>query len=144
LESVFTDPHASWAVVSKDQKQAVVNVTNQVFELYCPQTVVRVPGLKDGGRYEFKTRKQYFPQYEGQVWHEECVSPAIEKDEDVLARAEACPAKACEMQRYELYGKTLWDAGVRLNPELHECADRSALRIMYDFGSRLYSIDEIE
>ncbi|MBO5335326.1 MAG: alpha-galactosidase [Clostridia bacterium] len=144
LESVFADPHASWAVVSKDQKQAVVNVTNQVFELYCPQTVVHVPGLKEGGRYEFKTRKQYFPQYEGQVWHEECVSPAIENDEDVLARAEACPAKVCEMQRYELYGKTLWDTGVRLNPELHECADRSALRIMYDFGSRLYSIDEIE
>ena len=144
MESVFTDAHASWAVVSKDQKQAVANVTNKLFELYAPQTFLKVPGLKEGGRYVFKTRKQYFPQYEGQIWHMECSSPKIEKDEDVLARIEACPAKSCEVQEYTVYGQTLANTGVRLNPEFHECPDRDAVRMMFDFGSRLYSMDEIE
>ena len=144
LESVFKDEHASWAVVSEDQKQAVVNVTNQVNELYCPQTFVHVPGLKEGAKYKFETRKQYYPQYEGQIWHVECSSPLIEKDEDVLARIEACRAKPCEMQSYTLRGKTLWEAGVRLNPELHECPDKGDVRVMFDFGSRLYSVDEAE
>ena len=144
MESVFKDEHASWAVVSEDQKQAVVNVTNQVNELYCPQTFVHVPGLKEGAKYKFETRKQYYPQYEGQIWHVECGSPLIEKDEDVLARIEACRAKPCEMQSYTLRGKTLWEAGVRLNPELHECPDKGDVRVMFDFGSRLYSVDEAE
>ncbi len=144
IESVFSDSHAAWAVVSKDQKQAVANVTNGVFELYSPQTILRVPGLKEDTRYEFKTRKQYFPQYEGQVWHTESESPKIERDEDVVVRAEACLAKACETQRYVVYGKTLSEVGVRLYPELHECADPSALRVMFDFGSRLYSVDEVK
>jgi len=144
LESIFKDSHASWAVVSKDQTQAVASVTNGVFELYPPQVVLRVPGLKEGGRYEFKTRKQYFAQYEGQAWHMECDSPKIEKDEDVLARIAACQAKACEVQEYTVYGKTLASVGVRLYPELHECADPSALRVTFDFGSRLYSMDEVE
>ena len=144
LESVFDEGKASWAVVSEDQTQAVANVTNGVFELYCPQTFLRVPGLKEGGRYAFTTRKQYFPQYEGQVWHENCDSPRIEKDEDVLTAAEACNAKACEVQSYVVGGKTLGLVGVRLNPELHECSDKQSVRVMFDFGSRLYSMDEIE
>lgn len=144
LESVFDEGKASWAVVSEDQTQAVANVTNGVFELYCPQTFLRVPGLKEGGRYAFTTRKQYFPQYEGQIWHENCDSPRIEKDEDVLTAAEACNAKACEVQSYVVGGKTLGLVGVRLNPELHECPDKQSVRVTFDFGSRLYSMDEIE
>jgi hypothetical protein len=130
-------------VVSKDGTQAVANLTNGVFELYGPQVILRVPGLKEGSRYEFKTRQQYFPQYKGQVWHTETVSPKIEKDEDVLACIAACEAKSCEVQRYTVYGKTLAEVGVRLYPELHECPDKDASRVMFDFGSRLYSMDEV-
>ena len=61
-----------------------------------------------------------------------------------MTAAEACNAKACEVQSYVVGGKTLGLVGVRLNPELHECPDKQSVRVMFDFGSRLYSMDEIE
>lgn len=140
IKSVFGGGRSGWEIVSPDKKQAVVGVVNGVTELYAPQTFMKVYGLDPDTVYTVETRPQYLPVAEGDRYTAVYAPSKIESDDDVIAAAEASNPKDCEHERYEVSGKTLGKVGVRLNTEWMGGGDPTVTRIMYDFGSRLYTV----
>ena len=144
LKSVFYDTHASWVVVSKDKTQAVANITNKIQELYCPQVFLKVCGLKPDSLYEIKTRVQYLPVKKGDKFTATQQACVARTDEDAIVAAKACEPLQSECEKYVVSGRTLDKIGIRLNTEWMGGGDPNITRIMYDFGSRLYSIDILQ
>lgn len=141
LKSVFSDRYASWIVVSEDKTQAIINITNKVQEIYAPQVILKAAGLDENARYEIKTRTQYFPFDKNHPLTKPYFAESVGDKCAAEAAKNATPRKS-EEQCYILSGKTLMDCGIRLNTEWMGGQDVENARIMYDFGSRLYSIEK--
>lgn len=141
MSSVFSDRYASWIVVSDDRKQAVANLTNKIWEIYAPPVILKGKGLNENARYRIETRTQYFPMDEDRRLDKNY--PAEPVSGDAVKAAELAAPKKCEKERYVVSGKTLMNCGVRLNTEWGGGQDHKNARVMYDFGSRLYLIEEV-
>lgn len=137
-KSVFDGGCSGWEIVSADKRSAVVNVTNGITELFAPQTFMKVYGLDPDTVYAVENRPQYLSS--GDKHDSDAFCTAIGEGEDVIAAAEASNPKDCERERHEVSGKTLGKVGVRLNTEWMGGGDPTVTRIMYDFGSRLYTV----
>ena len=137
-KSVFDGGCSGWEIVSADKRSAVVNVTNGITELFAPQTFMKVYGLDGDLIYVVENRPQYLSS--GDKHDSDAFCTAIGEGEDVIAAAEASNPKDCERERHEVSGKTLGKVGVRLNTEWMGGGDPTVTRIMYDFGSRLYTV----
>lgn len=143
LKSVFTDDKASWAMVATDKTQAVVNLTNKIHQTIPQQEIVKVYGLDSVTKYKFETRRQdiNIKMFGGLINH---ISPvrlnAEGKMVDMIANL--VPLKG-EVESYVVTGDTLAKAGVKLNQEWSSTGYNGDTRVMFDFGSRLYSIDKL-
>lgn len=143
LKSVFTDDKASWAMISTDKSQAVINLTNKIHQTIPQQEIVKVRGLDGNATYKFETRRQdiSLKAFGGLI---NMVSPVKLNTEgklvDVIAKL--APLKG-ETESYVISGDTLAKAGVKLNQEWASTGYNGDTRVMFDFGSRLYSIDKI-
>ena len=144
LKSVFTDDKASWAMVNCDKTQAVVNLTNKIQQTIPKQETVRVYGLEDDAKYRFETRRQdiSLKAFGGLI---NTVSPVRLNAEGKLVDliAKLAPLKG-ETESYVVSGNVLARAGIKLNQEWGSTGYTGDTRVMFDFGSRLYSIDKID
>ena len=105
---------------------------------------MKVCGLKLDSLYEIKTRVQYLPVKKGDKFtaiQQACVERT---DEEAIVAAKACEPVQSECEKYVVSGRTLEKVGIRLNTEWMGGGDPNITRIMYDFGSRLYSIDILQ
>ncbi|MCH5151724.1 MAG: alpha-galactosidase [Clostridiales bacterium] len=144
LRSVFSDSKASWAIVANDKSQAVANLTNTIHQTIPQQEVLKVPDLTPEGKYKFETRQHVFnlKSFGGLINN---ISP-VHLNEDgkiVDLIAKVYPLKG-EVQSYTLTGEMLAKCGVKLNQEWSSTGYDGNTRVMFDFGSRLYSIDKID
>lgn len=143
LKSVFDDDKASWAMINDDKTQAVVNLTNKIHQTIPQQEIVKVYGLDGDAEYKFETRRQdlSIKAFGGLINH---ISPvklnAEGKLVDIIAKL--APLKG-EVESYVVSGDTLAKVGVKLNQEWASTGYNGDTRVMFDFGSRLYSIDKI-
>ena len=144
LKSVFRDDKASWAMVNEDKTQAVVNLTNTIHQTIPKQEILKVYGLDADTKYKFQTRRQNLSlkAFGGLI---NTISPvklnADGKLVDIIAKL--APLKG-EVESYEVCGDILAKAGIKLNQEWASTGYNGDTRVMFDFGSRLYSIDKIE
>ena len=143
LKSVFSDTKASWCIISDDKSQAVVNLTNTIAETIPAQEILRVPDLDPTAKYKFVTRKQQFSlkAFGGLI---NTVAPVHLKEDGKLLEliANNHPLQS-EQECYVLTGEQLAKCGVKLNQEWSSTGYDSTIRVMFDFGSRLYSIDKV-
>lgn len=144
LRSVFADSKASWAVVAEDKSQAVVNLTNTVAQTIPDEETLRVPQLDDTANYKFETREQQLSlkAFGGLINQ---VAPIHLKENGKLVEmiAKLHPLQS-EKQSYTICGELLSKCGVKLNQEWSSTGYDKNTRVMFDFGSRLYSIDKVE
>ena len=87
---------------------------------------------------------QYLPVKKGDKFtamQQACVERT---DEEAIVAAKACEPVQSECEKYVVSGRTLEKVGIRLNTEWMGGGDPNITRIMYDFGSRLYSIDILQ
>ena len=143
LKSVFSDKKASWCVIADDKTQAVVNLTNTIAETIPSQEILRVPALEPAAKYKFETRTQQFniKAFGGLI---NAVAPVHLKEDGKLLEliANNYPLSS-EREIYVLSGEMLAKCGVKLNQEWSSTGYDSTIRVMFDFGSRLYSIDKV-
>ena len=143
LKSVFSDKKASWCVINADKSQAVVNLTNTIAETIPAQEILRVPSLEPNAKYKFETRRQSFSirSFGGLI---NIIAPIHINDDSKLLElvANNYPLQS-EQQSYVLTGEMLAKCGVKLNQEWSSTGYDGTIRVMFDFGSRLYSIDKI-
>lgn len=144
LRSVFNDTKASWAVVSEDKQHAVVNLTNTVAQTIPKQEILRVPNLIEDANYSFETRQQTFniKAFGGLINQ---VAPVHLKENGKIVELidKHYPLKG-EVEKYVLTGEMLAKCGVKLNQEWSSTGYDGTTRVMFDFGSRLYSIDKVD
>ena len=144
ITSVFTDKLASWAIVSQDKTQAVANVTNTVAQTIPAQVTLKIPNLTAETKYKFETREQTFSlkAFGGLI---NMIAPIHLNEEGKLVDmiANLHPLKS-ENQSYVLTGELLAKCGVKLNQEWSSTGYDGNTRVMFDFGSRLYSIDKVD
>ncbi|MCH5152786.1 MAG: alpha-galactosidase [Clostridiales bacterium] len=143
LRSVFSDEKASWVIISDDKSQAVANITNTVAQTIPSHETLKIPGLLAESRYKLETREQQFSlkAFGGLI---NTIAPMHLNEEGKLVEmiANLHPLKS-EVQSYTLTGEILAKCGVKLNQEWSSTGYDSNTRVMFDFGSRLYSIDII-
>ena len=144
LSSVFADSTASWVIISEDKSQAVANITNTVAQTIPSQVTLKIPDLLAEAKYKFETRSQTFSikAFGGLI---NTVAPMHLNEEGKLMEmiANHYPLKS-EVQCYTLTGELLAKCGVKLNQEWSSTGYDGNTRVMFDFGSRLYSIDMIK
>lgn len=144
LKSVFCNSKASWVIVSEDKNQAVANLTNTVAETIPAQEILKIPNLDPQAKYQFETRKQQFSikAFGGLI---NAVAPVHLKEDGKLLEmvANNFPLSS-EHESYVLTGDALAKCGVKLNQEWSSTGFDGNTRVMFDFGSRLYSIDKIK
>ena len=143
LKSVFTDTKASWCIISEDKSQAVVNLTNTVAETVPHLEILKVPALDPQAKYKFETRKQTFSlkAFGGLI---NTVAPVhLKEDGKLLELIANNHPLTSEQERYVLTGEMLAKCGVKLNQEWSSTGYDANTRVMFDFGSRLYSIDKV-
>ena len=144
LTSVFTDNIASWAIISQDKTQAVANITNTIAQTIPSQVTLKIPDLLPDAKYKFETRKQIFSlkAFGGLI---NMIAPMHLNEEGKLVEmiANLHPLKS-EVQSYVLTGEILSKCGVKLNQEWSSTGYDNNTRVMFDFGSRLYSMDKAD
>lgn len=144
LRSVFTDDKASWVIISEDKTQAVANVTNTIAQTIPSQVTLKIPDLLNDAKYKFETRQQQFSlkAFGGLI---NMIAPMHLNEEGKLVEmvANHYPLKS-EVQSYVLTGEQLAKCGVKLCQEWSSTGYDGNVRVMFDFGSRLYSIDIVK
>ena len=143
LKSVFSDTKASWCVIAKDKSQAVVNLTNTVTETIPAQEILKVPGLEAQTKYKLETRKQKFSikAFGGLI---NMIAPIhLKEDGKIVELIDKLHPMNTEQESYVLTGELLSKCGVKLNQEWSSTGYEANTRVMFDFGSRLYSIDKM-
>ena len=141
ISSIFDSNHFQFSIVSKDQKEAIYFIGNDVQELYARPVYAKPLGLSRDYVYNFKTRQQYFDFTEGNSYFKEIkdTEKVYEYNDEDIDKVE--PLK-CEVQEYNVKGSTLEDSGVRLYYEWIG-GNSNPKRIMFDFGTRIYKLTKI-
>ncbi|MCM1533430.1 MAG: alpha-galactosidase [Corallococcus sp.] len=143
LKSVFSDNMASWAMIALDKSQAVVNLTDKIQQTIPPQEILKINGLDDDAKYRFETRQQNFnlKAFGGLI---NLVAPVRLNENGKLVEllANNMPMKG-EKESYTVSGEVLRKCGIKLNQEWSSTGYDGNTRVMFDFGSRLYSVDKI-
>ena len=144
LRSVFSDSKASWAIIAEDKQQAVANLTNTIAQTIPSQETLKIPNLLSNAKYKFETRQQQFSlkSFGGLI---NMIAPIHVNEEGKLVEviANTFPLKS-EVQSYTISGEMLANCGVKLNQEWSSTGYDGNTRVMFDFGSRLYSIDMVK
>ncbi|MEG2159016.1 MAG: alpha-galactosidase, partial [Clostridia bacterium] len=144
IKSIFADNHGSYIIVNKDKSQAVAFLFNNVAETVPPADILRTVGLDNEAMYRFETREQVFNiKVFGNLIN--YVLPIKIKDEGFLQEVlNNNIAMKCEVQKYCVSGQLLNNAGVKLDMAYNSTGYSKDIRIMGDFGSRIYMIDRID
>ncbi len=144
LKSVFGGNKASWEVVSADKSQAVVNLTNVVAETVPSQQTLHIPRLDAQSMYKIENRVQTFSlkSFGGLI---NAISPVKLNEEGKLVEIAAAlfPLKS-EKVSYTASGDVLAKCGIKLNQEWSSTGYNGETRVMFDFGSRLFTVDKVE
>lgn len=143
--SIFCDNKYGWVVVNADKTQAVANVTNGIAQTIPSQEYLVVRGLDDTQMYTIETRQQVYSikQFGSLV---NMVSPVEIKEEGKLQNflEDNIPLLKSEHQKYTIGGDVLNRAGMSLCLQWGSTGLDSSVRVMGDFGSRLYGIDIVK
>ena len=137
----FTDNYAKWQVLSKDKKQAVVGHFNVLQLSHAPECFLDTKDLLDDKKYnvEVVAIEHNIKEFGGLL---NMITPFHLNPNgwlvNVLSKHTSLPG---EEEKYVTYGNALNNRGVILNPEWTASGMNNGVRILEDFGSRLYLIN---
>ena len=132
-----------WQVVSKDQSQAAVLVYQQLSRPNQSSDILKITGLKEDALYEIKTRKQAISIKQfGNLVNQ--VSPVPISDGGLLqAAVDKVYHLDSEEETYHIGGDMAATGGIKLKQQFTGVGYNENTRIMGDFSSRIYIINEI-
>lgn len=145
VQSSFDNDGSSWIIINDDQTQAVQYVGNGIQHTIPSQQILTTHNtLDDNSTYLFKTRQQVINvKTFGSLIN--MVSPVHVKQEGKLQQFldNNFNLIKSEIQQYTLGGDVLNKCGVKLYMQWGSTGYDDTVRYMGDFGSRLYSIDQV-
>lgn len=142
LSNIFTENKGSWIVVSPDKSQAIAYICNKIAPTNPASDILKTVGLDDNKLYKITTRQQAFNiKVFGDLINR--VLPVTVKQDgkihDMLSNNFALKS---EIETYTVYGDLLNNCGIKLSQQFSGSGYNEHIRVMMDFGSRLYIIEE--
>ncbi len=141
LQSIFDKPFSSWMTLSPDKSGAVAGMYLDKAETSPPSDILKLRGLDEETKYSFKTRPQVFPakQFGDLI---QLALPRLAQTALFQKIVEDGFSLPCEKEEYTAYGDLLNNAGVKLYQSFSSSGWDETVRIMTDYGSRLYEIEK--
>ncbi len=144
LKDVDVDGYSLWLVVSKDKKEAIVGYFNGLQKINPSLDEIKLIGLDPQAKYEFQVREQQhnIHLFGGLINQ---VLPIKVNEQGFLvyevAKRMTMPG---EHEKYTLSGKALMSGALKLKQQWMATGYNDDVRVLGDFGSRLYYIKAID
>lgn len=144
LELMEQKGHASWMVINDDKKEAIVNYVNSLQSANPITTILRTTAFDDNKMYtidvrEVKINLKIFGSLVNMV------SPVRLNENgaifEIISRHYEMNG---EKESYVVSGSMLNNGAIKLNPEWAGVGYSESVRLLGDFGSRMYYIKELK
>lgn len=143
IKDIFTERTGQIAVVGKDKKQALACITNNIAVTSPPSDILRFCGLEEDARYTVTTRQQSIPAKSfGELIY--FAMPMLAANPEFAKLIESGFMLPLEKETYAAYGDLLMNAGIKLNQQYSSSGYNPSIRIMQDFGNRIYAAEMVE
>jgi len=136
--------HSEWMVLSSDKKEAVYGYFNGIQTINPETTTVRLKDLKDDSLYKFSARPQEhnLKEFGGMINY---VLPVhINPSGFLMYELTKHKTMGSEKEEYIVSGDALNNGALKLKQEWSSTGVDENVRVLLDFGSRLYYINEVE
>ena len=139
LDSYTTNFH-KWQALSKDKKSSVIGHFNVLQMSHAPETILNANGLLDEQKYKIDlvALDHNIKEFGGLV---NMLTPFHMNPNgwlvNLLSKKMTIPY---EKEAYVTYGSALNNKGIILNPEWSASGLNDGVRVLEDFGSRLYLV----
>lgn len=140
LES--TNGHILYQVSSKDKKRAIIGEFASLQSLTPKDSLIHTVGLEEDKIYTFENSlvPHNIKEYGGLV---NMVMPIhVNPKGKIVDIASHFITMPSEIDKYEVYGSVLNNKGITLTPEWSASGTNEKVRVLRDFGSRLYVIKQ--
>ena len=140
----YTDNYAKWQVLSLDKKSSVVGHFNILQKTNPKEAILNTYGLIDDAKYKVSvvSQEHNIKDFGGLI---NIITPVHVNPNgwlvNMISKHMTMPG---EKEEYTVYGNALNNKAVILNPEWTASGFNEGVRIMKDFGSRIYIINEDE
>ena len=137
----YSDNYRKWEVLSKDKKLCLVGYHLTIQKLLAPEGIINTTGLLEDKKYKVGVVEldHNIKDFGGLV---NIITPFHVNPNgwlvNVLSKYRTMPG---EKDNYTVYGSVLNNGGLILNPEWSASGLNDGVRVMKDFGSRLYVIE---
>ena len=141
-ELLSNNEHIKWQVVSKDKSKCIVGEFAGKQSITPSESILSTKGLKSDAMYTVSNVEvpHNIKEYGGLV---NIILPIhLNPDGKLVDIASRHITMPSEKDNYKVYGNVLNNKGVILNPEWS--ASGNEVRLLRDFGSRLYVIREVK
>ena len=132
---------SSWMVISEDKKRALIGTYQTLAQPNPSPDILKGAYLEDVVQYTVKVRKQYMSikAFGNLINH---ITPVkIKADGVIHTIASNHYMMQTEDEQYVAYGDLINNAGIKLNQQFSGIGYNDKVRVMGDFGSRIYCID---
>jgi len=141
-KDIFTDKMGMICVTDKNKTNAVAVLTNNIAPTSPPSDILKFSGLNPDTIYSVKTRPQFIPAKNfGDLIF--VAMPEMASNPEFVKMVENGMMLPCEMETYTARGDLIVNAGIKLNQQFSSSGYNQSTRVMLDFGSRVYTADEI-
>ncbi len=136
----YTDNFHKWQVLSKDKKTSIIGHFNVLQLTHAPETILNANGLLDEQKYTVGVvaLEHNIKEFGGLI---NMLTPIHLNPNgwlvNVLSKKMTIPY---EKESYVVYGSVLNNKGIILNPEWSSSGLNDGVRVLEDFGSRLYVV----
>ena len=140
----YSGNYTKWQVLSKDKKESIIGHFNTLQKTNPPESILDAKGLIDDMKYEVGVveLEHNIKDFGGLI---NMITPFHVNPNgwlvNVLSKHMTMPG---EKEQYTVYGNVLNNKGIVLNPEWTASGMNEGVRIMKDFGSRIYIVKDHE
>lgn len=143
IKNIYDTNNPSWMAVSKDKTEAVLGFYQRLQKPNPSGDIIRTIGLSDDLRYNVKARREKINiKVFGDLINQ--LSPVrIKKDgilHEVISKVYTMDS---ENEEYTVYGDLLNEAGFKATQQFACSGYNDQVRLLGDFGSRLYKITSV-
>ena len=143
LSDIKKDGYALWAVVSKDKEEALIGYFNSLQKMNPSLVELKIPNLNKDYIYNLTVRKQEHNIHMFGGLINQILPFRMDERGFIVNTAANYVTLKGEIEEYNLSGSALMSGALKLNNEWCGTGIGDGVRVLGDFGSRVYYVKKI-
>ena len=144
LKDINVDGYALWLVVAKDKSEAILGYYNGLQKMNPTIDEIKLYGLLEDKYYEFEVRHQEHNLHTFGGLINQILPFKIDERGFIINTVSKFKTMPGEKESYVLSGSALMNGALKLNSQWMGTGFNDSVRLLADFGSRLYYIKDKE